>query len=113
MATSLTLRLCQQYQDDEYYRNIALNPFCEALFSVLHGSHSVAGVKGFYSMTAEDEAAFDVLVGKVTSTLDLTERAVRIHRIRSILTFWEQGDVNTYQTPDEIETHLLAIDTGP
>ena len=113
MATSLTLRLCQQYTGEEYYRNIALNPFCEALFSVLHGSHSVAGVKGFYNMTTEDSAAFDVLVGKVTSTLDLTERSVRIHRIRSILTFWEQGDVSTYQTPDEIETHLLAIDEGP
>lgn len=113
MATSLTLRLCQEYEGDEYYRNIALNPFCEALFSVLHGTHSVAGVKSFYNMTTEDADAFDVLVSKVTSTLDLAERAVRIHRIRSILTFWEQGDVASYQTPDEIETWLLAIDTGP
>jgi hypothetical protein len=111
VANSLTLRLCQVDPDEA--RNIALNPFCEALFSVLHGSHSVTGVKGFYNMTAGDEAAFDVLVGKVTSTLDLTERIVRIHRIRSILTFWEQGDIATYQTPDGIETHLLAIDTGP
>ena len=111
MANSLTIRLCQL--DEDYTRNIALNPFCEALFAVLHGSHSVAGVKGFYNMTTSDAAAFDVLVGKVTSTLDLTERAVHIHRIRSILTFWEQGDVATYQTPDDIETWLLAIDTGP
>jgi len=111
MANSLTIRLCQQ--DEDYSRNIALNPFCEALFSVLHGAHSVAGIKGFYNMTTSDEAAFDVLVGKITSTLDLTERIVRIHRIRSILTFWEQGDIVSYQTPDGIETHLLAIDEGP
>ena len=109
MATSLTLRLCQMYEYPEYYRNIALNPFCEALFSVLHGSHSVAGVKGFYAMTAEDAAAFDVMVGKVTSTLDLTERMVRIHRIRSILTFWEQGDISTYNTVNGIRTHLNNI----
>jgi len=111
MANSLTIRLCQQ--DPDHARNIALSPFCEALFSVLHGTHSVAGIKGFYNMTTSDADAFDVLVGKVTSTLDLTERAVRIHRIRSILTFWEQGDVASYQTPDDIETWLLAIDSGP
>jgi hypothetical protein len=96
MANSLTIRLCQV--DPDWARNIALNPFVEALFSILHGSHSVAGIKGFYNMTPSDEAAFDVLVSKVTSTLDLTERSVRLHRIRSILTFWEQGDVDSYQT---------------
>ncbi|MHC4498547.1 MAG: hypothetical protein ACYS21_05475 [Planctomycetota bacterium] len=111
MANSLTIRLTQTDEDET--RNIALNPFVEAIFSILHGSHSVAGIKGFYNMTASDETAFDVMVGKVTSTVDLTERIVRIHRIRSILTFWEQGDVSSYLTPDEIETHLLAIDTGP
>jgi hypothetical protein len=111
MANSLTIRLTQTDEDET--RNIALNPFVEALFSILHGSHSIAGIKGFYNMTPSDEAAFDVLVSQVTSTLDLTERIVRIHRIRSILTFWEQGDIASYQTPDDIETWLLAIDTGP
>jgi hypothetical protein len=111
MAGSLTIRLVQEDPDEA--RNIALNPFVEALFSVLHGAHSVAGVKVFYNMTASDGIQFDTLVSKVTSTADLTERVVRLHRIRSILTFWEQGDITGYQTPDDIETWLLAIDTGP
>jgi hypothetical protein len=111
MAGPLAIRLTQTDPDEA--RDIALNPFVEALFSILHGTHSIAGVKGFYNMTAEDGADFDTLVGKVTSTVDLTERVVRIHRIRSILTFWEQRDVTGYQTPDDIETWLLAIDSGP
>lgn len=111
MAGPLATRLTQTDPDEA--RNIALNPFVEALFSVLHGRHSVAGVKVFYNMTAEDGTDFDALVGKITSTLDLTERIVRIHRIRSILTFWEQGDVTGYLTPDDIETELAGIDQGP
>ena len=111
MANSLTIRLCQVDPDED--RNIPLNPFVEALFSLLHGVHSIAGVKGFFNMNASDEAAFDVLVSKVTSTTELVERIVRIHRIRSILTFWEMGNVSTYLTPDDIEAHLTAIDEGP
>jgi hypothetical protein len=111
MAGSLTIRLTQTDPDEA--RNIALNPFVEALFSILHGAHSVAGIKGFYNMSASDEAQFDTLVSKVTSTLVLEERSVRLHRIRSILTFWEQGDITGYQTSDDIETWLNAIDTGP
>lgn len=111
MANSLTLRLTQTDPDDS--RHIALNPFVEAQFSILHGAHTIAQIKGFYNMSPSDETAYDTLIGLVTSTVDLTERVIRIHRIRSILTFWEQGDVAGYQTADEIETQLLAIDTGP
>jgi len=82
MANSLTIRLCQK--DPDSARNIALNPWCEAFMSLLHGTHSIAGIKGFYN-----------------------------HRMRSILTFMEQRDIANYQTPDDIETWLLAIDTGP
>lgn len=111
MANDLTIRLVQQDPDET--RNIALNPFVESLYSVLGGWHTVAQVKSFYNMTANDITAFDTLVSKVTSTADLTERMLRLHRIRSILTFWEQGDVTGYQTADDIETKLGAIDQGP
>jgi hypothetical protein len=111
MANSLTIRLTQTDPDES--RHIAYEPFTNGLISILHGSHSISGLKTFYNMTTSDETAFDVMVSKVTSTLDLTERLVRILRITSILAFWEQGDVDSYLTPDEIETHLLAIDEGP
>ena len=111
MAGSLTFRLTQT--DPDSSRHIALNPFVEALFSVLHGRHSVAGVKGFFNMTAADEVQFDTLVSKVTSAALLEERSIRLHRIRSILTFWEEGGITGYTTEDEIEAELAGIDTGP
>lgn len=111
LASSLTIRLCQT--DPDPARNIALNPFVESMYSALGGWHTRSNIENFYNMTAADITAFDVLVDKIISTTDLTERVYRIQRIRSILTFWEQGDVPTYQDEDSIETHLLAIDQGP
>ncbi len=111
MAGSLTIRLTQT--DEDPARNIAYEPFTNALVSVMGGWHSNAGIKSFFDMTPEDEVGFDAMVGKITSTLDLTERLVRILRITSILSFWEMGNITTYSTPDEIETHLVAIDQGP
>ena len=108
---ALIERLCQVDPDEPggepYERHMALNPFCEALFSVLGGYHTVSQVKGFYNMTVEDEDEMDTIIAAVTSVPQLAERALKIHRIRSVLTFWEQGDVPGYQTVAQIRGHLL------
>ncbi len=107
MASSLTVRLCQEDQDEA--RNIALNPFCESLFSVLGGYHTVAQVKNFYNMTAEDQIQMNDIVSQVTAYGTLQERMLAVHRVRSILTFWEQGDIPSYQSVDDIDTHLNSL----
>lgn len=104
---ALVERLCQVEED--YDRNIALNPFVEAQYSVLKGDHTIAQVKGFYNMTPEDEAEYDTLIARVTAYTTLPERMLACHRIRSILTFWEQGDVPGYQSVADIRDKLEAI----
>jgi len=110
---ALVERLCQIPSDDPggepNARHIALNPFCEAMFSLLGGYHTVTEVKAFYAMTVEDEAEFDTLVGRVTAHADDYHRDRAVHRIRSILTFWEQGDVPSYMSAAEIRAQLNAI----
>jgi hypothetical protein len=104
---ALVERLCQVEEDDT--RNIALNPFVEALFSVLGGYITVAQVKSFYSMTAEDETEMDALITSVTAYPDDYRRDRAVHRVRSILTFWEQGDIPTYNTVAGVRSHFNAI----
>ena len=104
---ALVERLCQVEED--HTRNIALNPFCEALFSVLGGYHTNAQVKAFYAMTAEDAAEYDTLVARVVAVQQDAARALKVHRIRSILTFWEQGDINGYDTVAGIRQQLNNV----
>lgn len=104
---ALVERLCQV--EDDHERNIALNPFCEALFSVLGGYHTVAQVKAFYAMTPDDSAEMDTLVDRITATPQQIDRAIKVHRVRSILTFWEQGDISSYDTVEGIRQHLNNV----
>lgn len=104
---ALIERLCQ-VSSEPPARHIALNPFCEALFSILGGYHTIAEIKAFYSMTAEDETEFDALVGRVTVYPDTHERDRAVHRIRSILTFWE-AEIPAYDTVTEIRDLLNVV----
>lgn len=93
---ALIERLCQVDPDEPNgepnERHIALNPFCEALFSILGSYHTVAQLKSFYAMTAEDEAELDALITRITAhPVTNGERMLAVHRVRSILTFWEQS----------------------
>lgn len=106
---ALVERLCQIYEDDEEYLNIALNPFCEAQFSILGGYHTASEVKAFYNMSPEDEAEYDTLFARIAAYPDDYRRDRAVHRIRSILTFWEQGDVPSYMTVEEIRAHFNAV----
>ena len=118
MASDLVLRLCQVNEDDGGFpsdQHIALNDFTDGLFDLLGGYHTPLQMKTFYDMPANQQAQFDILVGKVTSANQLVDRLGRIHRFRSILTKWERKEdlsLTGYDTPDDIETQLLAIDTG-
>lgn len=104
---ALVERLCQADSEPQE-RHIPLNPFCEALFSVLGGYHTVAEIKAFYNMTAEDEAEFDALVGRVTAYPNDFRRDRAVHRIRSILTFWE-AEIGAYDSVSEIRAWLNAV----
>ena len=106
---ALVERLCQTYEVDDYPLNIALNPFCESLMSVLGNYHTVSQVKAFYSMSAEDETEMDAMVDRITDYPQKTDRMLATHRIRSILTFWEQGNIPGYMTVAEIRSQLNAI----
>ena len=113
---ALVERLCQVDLDEPggepSERHIALNPFCEALFSILGGYVTVSQLKAFYNMTPEDEAELDTFVDRIlaysaTSNQNLRERAV--HRVRGILTFWEQGDIPGYMTVANIRSQLNTV----
>lgn len=104
---ALVERVCQVEADES--RNIALNPFCEAVFSVLGGYITIAQTKSFYDMTPEDEAELDTLVAQIQAYPQMAQRILAVHRIRSILTFWEQGDVPGYQTVAEIRSQFNTI----
>ena len=104
---ALVERLCQVDPDES--RNIALNSFCEGLFSVLGGYITNSQVKAFYSMTSEDETEYDTLVGRIVAYDDNWHRDRAVHRVRSVLTFWEQGNVPGYQTVSEIRSQLNAV----
>ena len=110
MAGSLTLRLTQTDPDES--RHIALNPFVEALTDVLGGYHTIAQVKNFYNMTASDQSQLDTLYGKIDSATGIENKLGRIHRLRSILTKWEENIATGYTTADDIENKFLGIDTG-
>jgi hypothetical protein len=108
--TALVERLCQVDPDES--RNIALNPFCEGLFSILGGYITVAQMKTFYAMTVNDQEEMDTLIGRVTAysaTSATNERDRAVHRLRAIMTFWEQGDIPTYNTVAGIRSHFNAI----
>lgn len=107
---TLIERLCQVDPDEE--RNIALNPFVEALFSVLGGYITVSQIKSFYNMTSEDEVETDALIVRITAypnDSNTNQRDRAVHRVRSILTFWEQGDVPGYMTVAEIRAQFNVI----
>ncbi len=110
---ALVERLCQIDPDEPggepYERHIHTNPFCEALFSVLAGYHTVAQIKLFYNMTPEDETEMDALVARIIAYPNDHRRDRSVHRVRSIMTFWEQGDITGYQTVANIRDKLESI----
>jgi len=110
---ALVERLCQVEPEDPggepYERHIALNPFCEACFSVLGGHHTASEIKAFYNMTPADEVEFDALLGRVTAHPPDHSRLLAVHRIRSILTFWEQGEVPGYTMVSQIRAWFNTI----
>jgi hypothetical protein len=131
MASDLVLRLCQVDEDDgglpgaglspgepgydPQTTHIALNDFTDGLFDLMGGYHTDVQMKTFYNMPANQQAQLDVLVGKINSAPNLTKLLGRVHRFRSILTKWERrSDLNLtgYDSPDDIETQLMALDQG-
>lgn len=130
MASDLVLRLCQVDEADgglpgaskipgepgydPATAHIALNDFTDGLFDVMGSYHTVLQLKTFYNMPANQQSQLDILIGKLNAA-DLINRLGRVHRFRSILTKWERHEdlnLNGYDTPDDIETQLLALDTG-
>ena len=118
MASDLVLRLCQVDEDDGGFphdQHIALHDFVSAMISVIGGYHTALQLKTFYTMPANQQAHFDTLWAKITSAPNLPKQLGRIRRFESILHFWARRDdlnLTAYDTPDDIETQLLAIDDG-
>lgn len=118
MASDLILRLCQVDEDEGGFpsdQHIAINDFVDGLYDLLGGYHSPLQMKTFYDMPANQQAQFDALVALINSAADLPNKLGRIHRFRAILTKWERRhdlSLTGYDTPDDIETQLLAIDMG-
>lgn len=130
MALDLVLRICQVDEADGGLPGAGRSPgepgydpatrhigpeFVDALYSVLGGYHTVAQVKTFYDMPANQGSQFDALIGKIESAPNLAKQLGRIERFRAILDFWERHEdlnITSYDTPDDIETQLLALDQG-
>ncbi len=119
----LVERLCQIDPDEPdgepYDRHMALNPFCEALFSILGGYHTIAELKTFYATTAQDDTELDTLIARITAH-PVTDgaRSLAVHRVRSILTFWEMSGgtepanpehIPGYSTVEEIRTKFGEV----
>jgi len=130
MAVNLVLRLCQVDEADggmigagklpsepgyvAAAAHIAYTPFTDGIKDVLGGYHTLLNLKTFYNMPADQQTDMDTLWGKINSAADIATKLGRIHRFESILSKWENDDIviNGYDTPDDIQTQLLAIDTG-
>ena len=123
MADDLYLRLCQVPEDDgglpgsddgsiPANTNIAINDFIEALFSVLHGAHSINQIKTFYNMPTAQQVTFQGILDRILAYTEKIDRVIAIHRLRAILTFHERNDdlqLNAYDTPDDVQTWIEAI----
>lgn len=95
--------------------HIAYGSFCDALMDVLGGYHTITQMKTFYNMPTEQQQQLDALVARINSALTLESKVGRIGRLRSILSKWQIAeDLNLagYDTPADIQTHLLNIDSG-
>lgn len=118
MASDLVLRLCQVDEDDGGFpsdHHIAVRDWAAALTALHGGYHTATQVKTFFDMPANQQAQFDVLWGKIISASTLAAQSGRRERCITILNMWERRDdmnLPGYDTPDDIETHMLAIDTG-
>lgn len=128
MAVDLVLRLCQVDEDDgglpgagkapgepgydPATAHIAVQPFYGGLISVLGGYHTVAQMKAFFSMDTEQSDNLDVLWAKITSAAEMDNRIGRVMRFKTVLNLWEMGTVSGYDTPDGVQIHLMALDTG-
>lgn len=121
MVGLLTLRLCKIGLEEDPVNgiddslHIAINDFVEGLVDLVGGYHTPAQMKIFYSMTGPEQTAFDILIGKISSATTVADKLGRVPRVRSIPTKWERRrglDLSSYDSPDDIETHLLAIDRG-
>lgn len=131
MASDLVLRLCQIDEADgglpgagqspgepgydPQTTHIAIADFIHGLHDVLGGYHTVAAIKGHLNMDAEQGATFDILVSKINSASQTEDKMGRIDRVESILSKWQRQDdfpLPAYDTPDDIETQLIDIDSG-
>jgi len=136
MAVDLVLRLCQvpfeqgglpgsdpgQPDFNPAHEHIAMEFFLAALIDVALGYHTTSAIKTFYNMPTNQQGQFDSLIAEITADDPATSappsnvlKMGRIHRVRSILVKWEgRNNINVpaYDTPDDIQTWLLAVSDG-
>lgn len=124
MATDLVLRLCQVDEDEGGFppdQHIAINDFVSGLWDIFGDRvagvaspyHTVTQMKTFYNMPTNQQNQLDALIAKIASAPTDLGVVGRLRRFESILHKWERKqDLNLtgYDTPDDIETQLLAID---
>jgi hypothetical protein len=110
---ALIERLCQVDPDEPggepKERHIAIHDWIAAQTMVLAGVHTVAQVKTFYAMTAEDEAEYDTIIGLITDHNQIYNRMLAVRHMEAVLHFHERRhDVTTpYNTVAGVRTELL------
>jgi hypothetical protein len=126
MASDLVLRLCQVDEADgglpgagKSLGEPGYDPqtahIAIADFDILGGYHTIAAIKTILNMSPTQQTSFDTLVALVNSAPQNIDKLGRVMRIASILSKWQRIDdfpIPAYDSPDDVETHLLALDTG-
>ena len=107
MANLLVERLCQV--EDVEGGGIAYEPFSGVIIRIISGRHTRAQAKSFYNMGSEDGSGFDSLMNIIDGKTTTAAKILAVWEFTAIMTFWEQGDVPGYQTPDQIQTELLGV----
>ena len=128
MATDLVKRICrldpedgglpgsdlpQAHPDyDPAVAHISTQQFIGGLVDLAGGAHTVQQAYTAFNMPAGQRATYDLLISKIQGP-DLATSMARIARFQSILTKWERREeepFSGYDTVDDIETWLSAID---
>lgn len=105
-------RICQVYEGDEGNLNIPINRFHGACVGLLGGYLTSAQVVSFFAMSAGEETDWNALVARVTAksnTVNTNARDRCVEWIRTILVFYEDGGIPSFETPDEVWNWLMAI----
>lgn len=105
-------RICQIYDGDESIWNISINQFKAGLYGILHGAVTEQTVVGYWALSVQEEADWDLLIARIiaySNTGNTNMRDRSINWAVAILNLYEEQQVDAFNTPDKVWTWMMQI----